>query len=235
MKEKRYKVNITAGLRSGMLRNSRSLLLLLAFLLSAASCNFDNYESGDGELSYMHADYADITVKDGIVTSIVTDDDASLAVPPSLSYGGANANDTVIRRLLYYNKVNDTDPIQVIGQKTVSVIQPVHIDVIGEMKTDPVVLTSAWLSANRKYVNMHLGIKCGTSDASAKQRLLPVVTSVSDAGMGSVSLTLYHDQADMQEYYTQEVYVSIPATMLSDIINLTVNTYSGITTRTLVK
>ncbi len=224
----------SVGLRSIMLRNSRFLLssVLLALVMS---CSIGGYESGDGELSYVRADFTDITVKDGLVASAVTDDGVSLVLPASLAYGNANANDTVLRRLLYYNKVNETDAIQIFNQKTVSVITPVERNDAADMKTDPVVLTSAWLSANRKYVNMHLGVKCGSSDSGEKQYLLLRTDEISHQGAGSITFTLCHEQSEMEEYYTQDVYLSVLAAELPDTIKIKVNTYSGITTRILVK
>lgn len=181
----------------------------------------------------MRADFVDMTIKQGKVISIVTDDDESLVVPTSLTYSAEK--DTMVRRLLYYNKDGNNTPIQVIGQQAVSIITPIDKARIKERSTDPLTLTAAWLSANRQWLNMTIGIKCGSSEDDAKQTIVLSCDSVSSNGNGAMWLTLLHNQGDMPQYYTQEYNISIPITDMPDTIHLSVNTYSGAITRQMIK
>lgn len=207
----------------------------LSFLLSIllASCDITSYETGEGDLSNMRADYVDITVSQGMVTGIVTDNDESLVVPPGFAY--SEKKDTMVRRLLYYSKGADGQPIQMIGQKTVSMIIPLMWIGQDDARTDPLTLTALWMSGNKHYLNMQLGIKVGSSEAEASQSVVLRCDSVSTYDKGAMWVTLCHDQGGMPEYYTREVLLSIPANLLPDTIHLDANTYSGKKTFTIVK
>lgn len=208
-----------------------TLLFLLSILL--ASCDITSYETGEGELSNMRADYVDITVSQGMVTGIVTDNDESLVVPSGFAY--SEKKDTMVRRLLYYSKGADGQPIQMIGQKTVSMIIPLMWIGQDDARTDPLTLTALWMSGNKRYLNMQLGIKVGSSEAEASQSVVLRCDSVSTYDKGAMWVTLCHDQGGMPEYYTREVLLSIPANLLPDTIHLDANTYSGKKTFTIVK
>jgi hypothetical protein len=53
-------------------------------------------------------------------------------------------------------------------------------------------------------------------------------------GQRTLSVLLYHDQANVPEYYSTQAYVSIPTTGLGvDSIRLYINTYSGPVIKTL--
>ena len=227
---KSYKITtLMAKAAMYLVRNLNTSLFFLIFLFLITACT--GYETGDGELSDMRADYADVVVKQGRVVSIVTDDGVSLDVPPSLMY--AEKNDTMLRRLLYYHQGS---PIQLLRQVAVGIPAVVSSSDITEMKTDPVTLTASWLSADKRYVNMQLGIKCGSTDGDIQRQVLCLcLDSVSQSDAGAAWFTLYHDQADMPQYYTNDVYLSLPVSELPDIIHLNINTYQGCVQRTFVK
>lgn len=181
----------------------------------------------------MRADYVDMTVTQGKVTSIVTDDDESLVVPSSLTY--SEKKDTMVRRLLYYNKTIDNQPIQVVGQKAVNMLIPLKWEGQEKAQTDPLTLTAVWMSANKRYLNMQLGIKVGSSETEASQSLILRCDSVSSYDKGAMWLTLCHDQGGMPEYYTKEVMMSIPLYVTPDTIQLELNTYSGAVVKKFIK
>ena len=58
-----------------------TLVALTGFM---TACNHEDYEEGEGSLSYLYADYADITIAGGEVISIITDDNAQLTLPQNL-------------------------------------------------------------------------------------------------------------------------------------------------------
>ena len=215
-------------------RNWHSLFFILYssfFILT--SCEYTPYETGEGTYSNLHAEYVDMTVHQGVVTSIVTDNSENLFVPSSFSY--SEKKDTMVRRLLYYNKESDDAPIQVVGQKNVSLVLPLKW--IGQEKapTDPLTMTAVWMSANKRYLNMQVGLKVGSSEADAGQALILRCDSVSTYGKGAIWLTLCHDQGNMPEYYTKEVLMSVSTKVLPDTIYFDAYTYSGKKTWTIIK
>lgn len=204
---------------------------LAAFVL--ASCSVGGYEAGEGSLSHMTAEYADITVHETKVTDIVTDADEHLRFSEELSVSGEMPTDTVIRRLLYYNKVETDAKVEILKSLPVAVVSPHEAAEMKVAKTDPVKLTSIWMAKNQRYINMQLGIMTGNdAPEDARQQLQFRRDSVSTQGKGRVFITLYHDQADVPQYYTQDKYLSIPMPQ-QDTITVRINTYSGVVERTL--
>ena len=114
----------------------------------------------------------------------------------------------------------------------------------GETLPLTILQTAQWISSPDtiyrcmgKYLNLHLQLKTGyTEDSTAVQKL----NAVSDTlitypdGQRTLSVLLYHDQANVPEYYSTQAYVSIPTTGLGvDSIRLYINTYSGPVIKTL--
>lgn len=219
-----------------MEHNTLSKTIIIAAIIAAiSSCKHNAYETGDGDLSYMHADYTDITITDGRVAMMQTDNDINLIPPYGIGVSSEIPTDTMLRRLIYYTMSDVTQPIEILKLTTVEIIRPHAENAIEEIKTDPVKLTAAWMSHNRRYINMQLGLMTGNSDDDqAIQQILMVCDSIHTDGRGAVFLTLYHDQADIPEYYTQDVHISIPLTELpidADTVSITINTYTGTVTK----
>lgn len=222
-----------------MTRNTIITAILLATVTAVTpSCNHDAYETGDGGLSYLLADYADITIAGGKVTGIITDDNARLPLPQNLAASEQLPPDTMLRRLIHYTMTDKSTAVDIVKLTDVSVLLPHGKDEIAEMKTDPVRLTAVWMAQNKRYINLNLGLMVGNSDDKSQTQLLQVVRdSIHTQGRGAVYLTLYHDQAGMPEYYTQEVHISFPLDKLADTamqpdtISITINTYQGIVTK----
>ena len=221
-----------------MMHRGHFIVMGLSLLLSLAACTTDEYEKGDGELSYMRADFADVrSGKAGFLSSFITDEGDSLSLVPTLECSWATTPDSVYRALVYYNRENSAD-IQVEG----IVASQVLVMKIPSHRRDTVVMhpvgwESAWLSANGKYLNMGIDLKTGKGDDDKARQTLGVVrdtTLVLADGTSEHHLRLYHDQGRVPEYYTTKVYVSIPVAGMSvgDVVRLEVNTYDGLVTRT---
>lgn len=202
-------------------------------MFAIVSCDYTGYETGDGEYSNLRAEYADITVKQGKVVSIVTDNDENLVVPSSFAY--SEKKDTTVRRLLYYNYYDATQPIQVAGQKSVNMTIPLMWEGQENAKTDPLTVSAVWMSANKRYLNMQLGIMVGSTESEAAQSIVLRCDSVSTYNKGAIWLTLCHDQGNIPQYYTRELLFSVSTKLLPDTIHLKANTYSGQQTRLLIK
>ena len=104
------------------------------------------------------------------------------------------------------------------------------------MKTDPVKFESAWLSKTGKYLNLSFYLMTGTTDDEKATQTLHVIQDTimthSDATR-TCYLRLYHDQAGIPEYYSSQVYASILTSQIeADSVNLTINTYKGLVTKT---
>jgi hypothetical protein len=97
--------------------------------------------------------------------------------------------------------------------------------------TDPVKLESAWVSANKRYLNLRLGLMTGQDGDSTKQSIGLVQRRIvaHASGITTHYLDLSHDQNKVPQYYTTSIFTSIPATQFSagDTIRLSINTYQG--------
>lgn len=213
-----------------------TLLYVIAIASTAmiASCSKDS-DSGDGPYSKIMASYADITIKDDMVISIITDENDTLVLPKSMRYNGENGADTMIRRLIYYTKYDDVTPIELLQTRVVDIVTPVSKDELPDLMTDPLEFLSAWHSQNNKYFNMQLGLLVGNDDNGAKEQTLKIrLDSVSTVGKGRVFYSIYHDQAGMEKYYTEEYSVSIPMPQ-QDSVTVFANTTSVVIERTYVR
>lgn len=204
---------------------------IIAAIATTLSCEHNAYETGDGDLSYMRADYADITITKHEVSNITTDNDVNLIPPHDIAVSSDLPQDTMLRRLIHYNMTAADQPIQLLRLTPVSILTPHSPDEEGTMRTDPVKLAAAWLSANRRYINLQLGIMTGNAaDPSVVRSLRIVCDSTHTTGRGHAFLSLRYDNAGTPEYYTEDLYVSIPASSITsaDTVTITVNTYSGV-------
>ncbi|MBQ0074444.1 MAG: hypothetical protein KBT34_09640 [Prevotella sp.] len=189
------------------------------------SCESHSYDTGDGELSYMRADYADIMVMHGRVDYTLTDEGEELLLPAYCDSLVANYQDTILRRLLYYNK--GTREIELLKMEEVKILSPSTPEKIGDMKRDPLTLYSIWKAKNQRYINMSLGVKTGSAaPEDAVQILALSIDSVHSADKGRAYLSLRHEQGDVPQYYTRKVLVSMPYPK-QDTVTITVNTYKG--------
>ena len=217
------------------------VLLLFSPLLFAASCESDGYDTGDGTLSYMRADFVEAyTDGDSNIEYVITDDDELLTLASPAAVSWMTVADTMYRALLYYD-ILTLEPITVSSVSVPSIVM--YDDVVADsysaledIPTDPLYWDSSWISSNGRYINLGMTLMLGAEDGEiGTQSLGMVCTDVTtdDDGTTVISLLLVHDQNDVPQYYSQRFYVSIPVSYLpcttqeGDRVILTVNTYDG--------
>lgn len=223
----------------------KKIAFLLPLLLLFVACTNDGYDTGDGSLSNMRADFVEAhTNSSAYINQIVTDDGETLSLTKALSISWATKPDTLYRALLYYNKVLSSSGSYQAEPISISQIPVLEItdiaDITNGVVTDPVSFTSAWKSKNGKYINLDFYIKIGSDNGSFGSQAISIVydgAQTTDSGARHVSLRLYHDQNGVPEYYSTETFVSIsladfPITLTQgDEIELTINTYDGTITK----
>lgn len=216
-----------------------SLLFSMLFLLSPLSfllflsCTQETYDTGEGEFSQVRADLVDVHVRgDKRVDYVLTDDGDSLCTQPPFTVGWIEKPDTIYRALLYFNlKDGFIDGVSM-GQVLVPTIKPVS-RFKGGMKTDAVYLTSLWRAHNGRYLNLRLRVMTGAVDGETLGKQAFGCASdtlvAHNDGRSTLHLRLYHDQGGQPEYYSREVYLSIPLQGTeADTLLFRVNTYDGI-------
>lgn len=218
-----------------MKRNFIIIGALVVFTL--LGCKNDTYDSGDGKYSYIKADFVEAhTVSAKEINYAITDDGDSLVLSPHVSADWAAKSDSDYRALLYYyNTVNNNTTtaysishVPVVAYHPLSDFKSVH--------TDPVNFESAWLSTNRKYLNIGFYVKTGQQDGSTSSQVISMindgVVSKSD-GTHELCLRMYHDQNGVPEYYSTKGYISVPIVTLPKgyIIHLSIKTYDGAITK----
>ena len=218
---------INSKIRGGM-----TIVMLLITLLMVVACKHDFFEKGDSGLSYLNTDFVEVRSNDASeLVEAVTDKGEHLLLRPYVKKLWAVKPDTTYRAMLYYNKVVegvtkaiDISPVPVLQMKFALDVVDIH--------TDPVTFESAWISKNRRYLNLGLSLKTGkVDDKKVAQSLAIVVDSVkrrSDGGK-NFYMRLYHAQYGVPEYYSARIFVSMPMTNIKtrDSIVLDINTYNG--------
>ena len=217
------------------MKNPTFLLLLFGLL---ASCTTDSYESGDGKLSQMRADFV-VAYTDGRsqLVSAMTDDGDSLVFNEPMTVKWASVADSVYRLLLYHEPAEkeQTHPMSFVQMLTIN-IQRSPADSAKRMM-DPLTFESLWMSKNRRFLNMGIALKTGQHDPKVLQKLGVWCDTVitRDDKSRLFRLFVYHDQGGVPEYYSAKYYASIPLAphnlRKGDEIELTVNTYQGVQRR----
>jgi len=209
------------------------LTCMAAFLYA---CTAENYETGDGDLSYLRADFVEVhTNSKAELVNAMTDDGDSLIFSSPLKVKWATTKDSTYRALLYYNKVKDkVTPFSVnsVGVPKVVPTSQIKDSVI----MDPLTWESAWQSKNNQYLNLGLIIKTGVEEGVDKRHLIGVVCDTVMKrldGTHEIHLRLYHHQNGVPLYYSSSFYMSIPVGRLpkapkeGDEIVFTMNTFEG--------
>lgn len=209
---------------------------LFSYLLSVSSCLIlsctqDTYEKGDSENSYLRADFIEAFVEsDKQVRRVVTDDDVELRLTKVFSADWIQRADTVYRAVMYYSQQGDAAEVRALsGVGTLTLRRDTTEG--KKWKTDPVGLETAWVSTNRKYLNLGLVLKMGASEKDAEPQSIAMMLTRIDTdekGVRTGHLQLVHSQGDIPEYYSQRVYISLPLQGVTvDTLFLTMNTYDG--------
>lgn len=214
-----------------MMRDGWIHILLYIWLPVAVltSCTNEGYDTGDGSLSYLCVEFADVfTAADTTMSKAITDDGETVEFARHLKAGWASAPDSSYRALLYYSK--EGTPSKVFSLRQVPVLRPEHsADTIA---TDPLSVESIWTSGNGKYVNLSLLLKAGVSDSIDNRQWLSLYTDQTDSTDNECRLLLLHGQNGVPEYYTTRIYISISVSTLPQAkdVSLRVNTYQGMKT-----
>lgn len=214
-----------------ILRRLLSALANLAIMAllptSLISCTNESYDSGDGSLSYLCAEFAEVhTSHDTIMRSATTDAGSELIFSQPFRSSWASVPDSSYRALLYYDKA--TSPVSVFSLQRVLVLSPAPMPSASpEGSIDPLSVESVWTSESGKYFNLSLLLKTGNADGNTSQQWLSLV--VDPEGSSDGDLLLLHRQNGVPEYYTSRVYVSIPVSSLptDKLINIRIHTYKG--------
>lgn len=191
-------------------------------------CRVDAYDNGDTKLSYLTTEMVDMhTVAAQQVDYAITDGQQRLTFATPFACSWASKPDTLYRALLYYDS-RDESP-KPLSATPAWVLIPMATE--KTYPTDPVKLESAWVSANKRYLNLRLGLMTGQDGDSTKQSIGLVQRRIvaHASGITTHYLELSHDQNKVPQYYTTSIFTSIPATQFSagDTIHLSINTYQG--------
>ena len=220
-----------------MLRNYSLIIPACAavvLMLWTTACTTEDYETGNGEYSYLKADFAEVhTTEAKKVVNARTDDGDSLVLQPPLECSWATVADTTYRALLYYScEPGKTLEVEGFSAKQVLVLNTKEVKNETKVVTDPLILESAWISPNGKYLNLGMYVKTGVSDIKDVYQTLGMVRDTiitSEDGVHVHHLRLYHNQNGVPEYYSSRIYTSTPLAPFAkgDELRVEINTYDG--------
>lgn len=221
------------------LKTTFHIIALVGLLFFSTSCSNTSYEEGDSKLSYLRTDFADATTdSQGRLSAATTDDGVSLTFTRPMQTSWSNAADSLCRVLLNYNMYAngaDSNVVEPLAAKIVYTLQPAKPSVQTQAATDPVSLVSAWKSKNGNYVNLRLGLKTGKASGDDQRQSIGLAldSTVTSDGSTTYCLRFLHSQGGVPEYYTTDVYVSIPIKQMTtgSKVRLSLNTYNGWVTR----
>lgn len=207
----------------------------LSFLFLFA-CEQDVYEKGDGELSYLRADFVEAYVNaDKQINRVVTDDDDELTLTMPYTADWIKRPDTTYRAVIYYNKVeNGAEPLSIARVTTLTLRY--DSTEVSNWNPAPIGMETAWIAHNRRYLNLGLVLKTGATDKDATPQTVGMLCggiTVNADSTRTMQLLFNHHQGDVPEYYSQRAYISLPLQGLAaDSVRLTVVTYDGPFVRT---
>lgn len=229
-----------------LIHDSVVACIMLLVLQAFQACSNDPYDTGDGSLSYMRADFVEATTDGNAhVMSATTDEGKVLTLSPSIKADWITANDSTYRALLYYNIADSNGEAATVKPLAIgSVLVPSILKEETPAKpypTDPVTLETAWMSKSLRYINLGISVKTGRVDGKAEPQSLGIALTSAVAttdGHRLFRLKLIHDQGKAPQYYSTQVYLSIPLYRFpveissGDQFEISVNTYKGTVTRT---
>jgi len=213
--------------------------LVITVLFAAASllcgCSNESYESGDGAYSYLRADLVDAHVDGKMMIEYVdTDEEERLVANNAYTLSWAKTGEKDYRTLLYYNKMSSSasgNAAEIIAASWVPVLALDTLQADEQADIDPITFTSAWLSANKKYINLNFSIKTGAADDAESVQTIGLLydgITTTDDGRSRTELIFSHDQGDVPEYYSQQYYASIKTSLFdTDLVRIRINSYSG--------
>lgn len=208
-------------------------------LLFLAGCTNTAYDTGDSRYSYLRTDFADAqTNNSGQLVSAVTDEDTHLTFTKPLAVSWKTTADSISRVMLYYNlnvDASDSSIVEPLTAQYVYTLVPAKATAQATISTDPVHFVSAWKSGNGAYLNFCVGVMTGKADSvEARQMIGLVLDSIAEKDHHpTYYLRFAHSQGNVPEYYTTNIYLSIPTKKMTtgSRVRLSLNTYKGWTTR----
>lgn len=220
------------------MRNYSFIFSILILVTSLVACSEDAYETGDTNLSYMSAEMVNMRVKGKDVVSIINDSQNSLEFKKGLKVAESMARpDTIYRLMLYYSNVVGS-PIEIYDYYMVPMLNPLPPAEALTVSTDPLKLTSIWMSPDESYLNLNLGVKGGKAD-DKKHVICVTEDSVvtEQSGCSHHYFTLRHAQNDIPQYVTSDLFVSLPLSAYPSgtKMTMTINTFDGIEKKEYVK
>ena len=203
------------------------------------SCTTSTYDDGDGDLSYLRADFVEAhTAAPQQIDYAINDEGKTIRFSAPFSVKWTEKADTFYRALLYFNqKPTRNEPISL---QRVYVLLPTAADEVKNPKFDPVTFESAWLSRcqlptpntqhqspntqqGATYLNLTFLLKTGQPDDEKARQSIGMM---SEERNDTLCLTLLHDQGTVPQYYSTRIYASIPITGTQPV-KLIVNSYEG--------
>lgn len=208
--------------------------MVVGMVLLLTACTTDGYETGDGEYSFLTTEFVEVYSNSQLMlTRAVDDSDNHFIFKTPCSYSWVSKPDSVYRAILYY-KTNEGETVEPYRVSPVVVLKLRNKEEVKDIYTDPLIFESAWISKNRKYLNIGLAVKSGTTESQDEQLkqivgILCDEVTIKGDGTKCYHLILTHNQNGVPEYYTNRAYVSMPLDGIgeNDEIELTVNTYQG--------
>lgn len=213
-------------------------LFTLHFSLFIFSCTSETYDSGDGEHSYLRADFVEAhTIAAKQVDYAISDEGERIVFNTPFAVSWTEKADTFYRALLYYNR--HPQEVKPLSLQPVYVLRPQAASRIENPKFDPVTLESVWLSKQQlqnsmsspqlgglrgasHYLNVSFLIKTGKPDEKDARQSIGIMSEEDEDG--HLRLILLHDQGNVPQYYSSRAYASIPIDG-NRPITLVVNTY----------
>ena len=202
------------------------------------ACNRNTYDSGDGNYSYLCADFVEAHTNNDLKADyVIIDEGDTLSMSNPFTNKNFKVRDSLYRGALYYNREsddNDNVKISPVSYSPIPVIRVVPNN--DSLRYDPMDFESMWCSKTGKYLNVSLIFKTGQVNGSEGMHAVYLTKDSNIAtfnGRRRLHLTFSHNQNGVPEYYTARQYVSIPlkqfATELhsGDSIAVSVKTYDG--------
>ena len=204
-------------------------------LLFLAGCTNTAYDTGDSRYSYLRTDFADAqTNNSGQLVSAVTDESTRLTFTKPLAVSWKTTADSISRVMLYYNlnaDASDSSIVEPLTAQYVYTLIPAKATAQATVSTDPVHFVSAWMSGNGAYLNFCVGVMTGKADSvEARQMIGLVLDSIAEKDQHpTYYLKFAHSQGNVPEYYTTNIYLSIPTKKMTtgSRVRLSLNTYKG--------
>lgn len=200
-----------------------------------AGCTNTAYDTGDSRYSYLRTDFADAqTNNSGQLVSAVTDESTHLTFTKPLAVSWKATADSICRVMLYYNlnaDASDSSIVEPLTAQYVYTLVPAKATAQATISTDPVHFVSAWKSGNGAYLNFCVGVMTGKADSvEARHMIGLVLDSIAEKDHHpTYYLRFAHSQSNIPEYYTTNIYLSIPTKKMTtgSRVRLSLNTYKG--------